>query len=70
MSPAALHKNPTQTVDSSQVFERWILQKQPGMINKKNKKLGQKHNQRSRTGFSQTVPRFSLLTVFVKKIFT
>ena len=37
MYPAALHKFPTQTVDSSQVFERWILQKQPKMINKMTK---------------------------------
>ena len=34
MYPAALHKNPKQTVDSSQVFERWILQKQPEVMNK------------------------------------
>ena len=27
MYPSALHKMPTQTVDSSQVFERRILQK-------------------------------------------
>ena len=37
MYPAALHKIPTQTVDSSQVFERRILQKQPKMINKMKK---------------------------------
>ena len=37
MYPAALHKSPTQTVDSSQVFERWIFQKQPKMINKMTK---------------------------------
>ena len=37
MYPAALHKIPTQTVDSSQIFERWILQKQPKMINKMTK---------------------------------
>ena len=34
MYPAALRKIPTQTVDSSQVLERWILQKHPKMINK------------------------------------
>ena len=39
MYPAALHKIPTQTVDSSQVFERRILQKRPKMINKKRKSL-------------------------------
>ena len=34
MHPAALHRSPTQTLDSSQIFERWILQKQPKIINK------------------------------------
>ena len=34
MYPAALQKIPTQTADSSQIFDRWILQKQPKMINK------------------------------------
>ena len=37
MDPAAVHKNPTQTVDSSQDFERCLLQKQPKMINKMTK---------------------------------
>ena len=37
MYPAALHKIPTQTVDSSQVFEKWIVQKQSKMIKKKMK---------------------------------
>ena len=37
MYPAALHKVPTQTVDSSKVFENWSLQKQPKMINKMTK---------------------------------
>ena len=37
MYPAALHKNPAQTVESSQVFERLFLQKQPRMINKMTK---------------------------------
>ena len=37
MYPAALHKIPTQTVYSSQVFERWILQKQPKKITKMTK---------------------------------
>ena len=37
MYPAALHKIPTQTVDSSQVSERWILQKHPKMITKMTK---------------------------------
>ena len=31
---AALLKTPTQTVNSSHVFERWILQKQPKIFNK------------------------------------
>ena len=34
MYPAAMHKNPTQTVDSSQIFERLILQKHSKMIKK------------------------------------
>ena len=38
MYPAALHKIPTQTIDSSQIFEKWILQKQPKMINKMTKR--------------------------------
>ena len=37
MYPAALNKISTPTVDSSQVSERWILQKQPKMINKTTK---------------------------------
>ena len=37
MYPAGLHKIPTQIVDSSQVFERLSLQKQPKMINKMTK---------------------------------
>ena len=37
MYPVALHKIPTQTVDSSQVFESWILQKHPKMNNKMTK---------------------------------
>ena len=32
MYPAALHKIPTQTVDSSQVFAKCIRQKQPLII--------------------------------------
>ena len=37
MYPAALLKNSTQTIDSSQVFETWILRKQPSIINKYTK---------------------------------
>ena len=37
MYPAALHKISNPTVDSSQIFEMWILQKQPKMINKMTK---------------------------------
>ena len=37
MYPAAIHRIPTQTVDSSKDFERWILQKQPKIINKMTK---------------------------------
>ena len=70
MYPAALHKIPTQTFDSSQVFERRILQKQPKMINKLTKKLEQNYNQQSGTVLSQTGPRFPLLIVVVKDNFT
>ena len=34
MYPAALHQISTQTVDSSEVFEKIILQKQPQIISK------------------------------------
>ena len=34
MTPAALHKIPTHTVDSSQLVAKWILQKLPKIINK------------------------------------
>ena len=34
MYSATLHKKVTQTVDFSQNFKRWILQKQPKIINK------------------------------------
>ena len=37
MYPAALQKIPTRTVDSSQIFESRIVQKQPKMINKMTK---------------------------------
>ena len=37
MYPAALHKIPTQTVDSSQIFESLILQNQPKLIKKTTK---------------------------------
>ena len=42
MYPAALHKSPTQSVDSSQFFERWILQKQPKTINEMTKSWDRK----------------------------
>ena len=35
---AALHKNTTRTINSSQVSERWILQKQAKIINKITKR--------------------------------
>ena len=41
--PAALHKIPTQTVDSSQVLAKCVRQKQPQII-RSIKKMGQKHN--------------------------
>ena len=34
MHPAPLHKTPTQTVDQTQVFEKWILQKKPEILYK------------------------------------
>ena len=34
MCPAALHNIFIHTVDSSQFFEKWILPKQPKIINK------------------------------------
>ena len=34
MYPSALHKNPTQTVVSSQVFEKRIVQNQPKITSK------------------------------------
>ena len=34
MYPGALNKIPLETIDSSQVFNRWILQKQQKIINK------------------------------------
>ena len=37
MHPTAVHKNPTQTVDSSQVFKKWNIQKKPKIVNKKTK---------------------------------
>ena len=66
MYPAALHKIPTQTVDLSQFVERLNCPKASKDDQKSNKKLGQKHNQRSGTGLSQTGPRFSLLIVIVE----
>ena len=34
MYPATLQKNPTHTIDSSEVFETWTLQKKPKIIGK------------------------------------
>ena len=34
MYPAALHRIPTETVDSLQAVESWILQRQPKINNK------------------------------------
>ena len=69
MYPAALHKIPTQTVASSQVFEKWILQKQPKMINKLTKSWDRNTNS-DLEQVSQTGPRFSLFIVLVKINFT
>ena len=41
MYPAVSHKNPSQKVSSSQVFERWIFQKQQKIINKMTKSSDQ-----------------------------
>ena len=69
MYPTAVHKIFTQTIDVSQVFEKWYLQKQPKTINKITKKLGQKDNQRFGTRRSQTSPRVLPLIVFVQDNF-
>ena len=55
MYPAALYKNRTKTVDSSELVERRILQTQPKTKDnhQNDKKLGQKPNQRS----GQVCPR-------------
>ena len=37
MYPGALLRTPIQTVDSSQVFESWILQNQPNLVNEMTK---------------------------------
>ena len=42
MDPGALRSSLTQTVESSQVFERWILQKQPKIFNKMSKNWDEK----------------------------
>ena len=70
MYPAALHKIPTQTADSSQVFERWLLQKQPKMINKMTKSWDRNTISDLETSLSQTGPRFLLLIVVVKDNFS
>ena len=44
MYPAALHKIPNQTVDSSQVFEKVNSPKATKDDKQNDKKLGQKHN--------------------------
>ena len=64
MYPAALHKIPTKTVDSSQVSAKCIRQKQPQIL-KNITKSGKKHKQRPRTGLSQTKPQspFNVLIV-------
>ena len=69
MHPHALHKIPTQTVDSSQVFEKVKSPKATKDDQQNNKKLGQKQNQRSGTSLSQTGATFPLLIVVVKENF-
>ena len=46
MQSAAPQEKPIWTLNSSQVFERLILRKQPKITNKKDKKLEQKDSQR------------------------
>ena len=68
MCPAALHKIPTQTVDSSQVLAGCIRQKQPQISRSLTKKLGRKHR-RPRTGLSQTRPRSHFNVLIAKDSF-
>ena len=70
MYPTALQKIPTQTVVPSQVFGKVKSPKASKDDQQNDKKLGQKHNQRSGAGLSQTGPRFPLLIVVVKDNFT
>ena len=70
MYPAALHKIPNQTVDSSQVFWKVNSHEATKDDQQNDKKLGQKHNQRSGTGLSQIDPRFLVLIVVVKDNFS
>ena len=69
MYPAALHKTPTQTVDSSQVFGKVNSPKATKDDQKIEKRLGVKQNQRSGTGLPQTGPRLPFLLVVVKDTF-
>ena len=68
MYPAALHRFPPQTIDSSKVlkgdFSKATKDKQQDA-----KKLVKEDSQRSGTGFSQIGPQFSLLIVVVKEKF-
>ena len=68
MYSAALHKVPTQTVDSSQVLQGSIRRSQPEKLDRETK-IGTKDNHRYGTGVLQTIPAFSLLFVVVKSIF-
>ena len=54
--PGALHKFPTQTVDLPQVFERWIFQTQPKIVNEMTKNCEKKVIPSFGTSFSLTGP--------------
>ena len=69
MYPAALHKIPTQTVDSSQVLAKCIRQKQPQTIKSNTKNLDKNTIRRSRTGLSQRRPRSPFNVLIVKDNF-
>ena len=75
MYPAALHKFPKQTINSSQVLERWIVQKQPKMINKMTKSW----DRNSISDLKQVCPKLaqdflswllSSKTILTRKIFS
>ena len=70
MYTAALHKIPTQTVDSSQVLANCIRQKQPQTMKSITKIWDKKHNQRPGTNLSHRRPRSPFNVLIVKDTFT